>query len=76
MHRRWRREGRLTHDGQWERCTLFDINYAPNPMSAAELRAGFHDLVSRLYAEDFTAWRREEAHRMRRRRRREPAGTA
>jgi radical SAM superfamily enzyme YgiQ (UPF0313 family) len=71
MYRRWKREGRLTHDGQWERCTLFDINFRPTPMSASELRAGFHDLVSRLYAEDFTAWRREEARRHRRRPRKE-----
>ncbi len=76
MYRRWKREGRLTHDGHWDRCTLFDINFAPRPMSASELRAGFHDLVSRLYAEDFTAWRREEARRHRSRRRRERVGAA
>ena len=66
MHRRWKREGRLTHDGQWNRCTLFDISFRPTPMTAEELRAGFHDLTRRLYAEDFTAWRREEARRRRR----------
>jgi radical SAM superfamily enzyme YgiQ (UPF0313 family) len=65
LHREWRDAGRLTHDGCWERCTLFDINFRPTPLSAEELRAGFHDLVSRLYAEDFTAWRRKEARRRR-----------
>jgi radical SAM superfamily enzyme YgiQ (UPF0313 family) len=67
MHAAWKAAGRLTHDGQWERCTLFDVNFVPRGMTAAELRAGFHDLTRRLYADDFTAWRREEARRMRRR---------
>jgi radical SAM superfamily enzyme YgiQ (UPF0313 family) len=66
MYRRWRRDGRLLQDGAWEKCTLFDINFRPDPMTGEELRAGFHDLVRRLYAEDFTAWRREEARRHRR----------
>jgi hypothetical protein len=35
---------RLLYDGQRERCTLFDINYRPQPMSVEELRAGLHDL--------------------------------
>lgn len=66
LHRDWRAEGRLTRDGEWNRCTLFDINFAPRPMTEDELREGFHDLVRRLYSEDFTAWRREKARRMRR----------
>ena len=66
LYRRWKAEGRLTHDGQWERCTLFDIDFAPKPMTAAELRAGFHDLTTRLYEPGFTVWRREKARRMRR----------
>ena len=76
MYRKWRSEGRLTHDGAWERCTLFDISFEPRGMTAAELRAGFHDLPARLYADDFTAWRREKARRMRRRARLQPAGTS
>ena len=56
----------FTHDGEWGRCTLFDINFVPRPMSARELREGFHDLVRRLYSADFTSWRREKARRMRR----------
>ncbi|MBI4584053.1 MAG: DUF4070 domain-containing protein, partial [Planctomycetes bacterium] len=60
LYQRLKREGRLTHDGQWNRCTLFDINYAPRPMTDAELRAGFHDLTRRLYSQEFTAWRKEE----------------
>jgi radical SAM superfamily enzyme YgiQ (UPF0313 family) len=51
--------GRLTHDEQWHRYTLFDINYRPKPMSVTQLRSGFHDLSSRLYNESFTRWRRD-----------------
>ncbi|MBP7149315.1 MAG: B12-binding domain-containing radical SAM protein [Acidobacteria bacterium] len=63
LHGRLEREGRLTHAGQWERCTLFDVSYAPCPLSADELRAGFHGLAKRLYAPDLTRWRRENFNR-------------
>jgi len=59
LYRQLKNEGRLTHDGQWNRCTLFDINYEPRPMSVTELRDGFFDLASKLYNEDFTRWRRD-----------------
>ncbi|MHC4992977.1 MAG: B12-binding domain-containing radical SAM protein, partial [Planctomycetota bacterium] len=59
LHQRLRGEGRLTHDGQWERCTLFDVNYEPQPMTAEQLRLGFHDLASRLYCDEFTTWRKD-----------------
>jgi radical SAM superfamily enzyme YgiQ (UPF0313 family) len=63
LEERLRREGRLLHDGQWQRCTLFDVNYRPTGMSAEELRAGFHRLVERLYSDDLTKWRRENFQR-------------
>jgi radical SAM superfamily enzyme YgiQ (UPF0313 family) len=56
----FRRDRRLTHDGEWNRCTLFDINFRPQRMRADELRAGFHDMTRRLYNESFTMWRRDE----------------
>ncbi len=59
-------QGRLTHPDQWERCTLFDINYRPALMSNSELRAGFHDLARRLYSEEATRCRREHFNRYRR----------
>ena len=31
LYHQLKREGRLTHDGQWDRCTLFDINYQAHP---------------------------------------------
>ncbi|MGI9456020.1 MAG: radical SAM protein [Aeoliella sp.] len=59
LYDRLQKAGRLTHAGEWQRCTLFDINYAPDPMTAEELRDGFYDLGARLYADDISAWRRE-----------------
>jgi radical SAM superfamily enzyme YgiQ (UPF0313 family) len=63
LEERLRRENRLLHDGQWQRCTLFDVNYRPMGMSAEELRAGFRQLVERLYSQDLTKWRRENFNR-------------
>jgi radical SAM superfamily enzyme YgiQ (UPF0313 family) len=59
LYTRLEREGRLTHPGRWDRCTLFDINYEPLGMSAAELRAGLLDLTRRLYDPAFVRERRE-----------------
>ena len=50
--------GRIIEDGCWEKCTLFDINYRPEGMTIDELDRGFKNLVSRLYSDDFTNWRR------------------
>jgi radical SAM superfamily enzyme YgiQ (UPF0313 family) len=62
LESRLRREGRLLYDGQWERCTLFDVNYQPQGMSAEQLRLGFRDLARRLYSQDMTNWRRDNFH--------------
>ncbi len=59
LEARLRREGRLLYDGQWQRCTLFDVNYEPYGMSADELRIGFRQLAERLYCEALTKRRRE-----------------
>ena len=53
------RDGRLTHPGQWNRCTLFDVNYEPLGMTARELEDGMLDLTKRLYAPAFVKQRRE-----------------
>jgi radical SAM superfamily enzyme YgiQ (UPF0313 family) len=63
LEARLRSDGRLLHDGAWDRCTLFDVNFRPTGMSAEELRAGFRGLVERLYREDLTKWRRENFNR-------------
>jgi radical SAM superfamily enzyme YgiQ (UPF0313 family) len=60
---RLRREGRMLYDEEWQRCTLFDVMFTPQRMSAEELRIGFRELVKRLYAEDWVKWRRENFNR-------------
>lgn len=50
--------GRLTHDLEWGRNTLFDLNFEPTPMSKDQLMSGFYDLVDRLYNASFTEQRR------------------
>jgi radical SAM superfamily enzyme YgiQ (UPF0313 family) len=60
MYHQFKSQGRLTHDGKWERCTLFDINFRPKRMTADELRAGFYELSARLYCESFTKFRRDQ----------------
>jgi len=58
LYRQLRHEDRLLEDGAWEKCTLFDINFKPRGMSAADLRRGFHALTRTLYSDDFTRVRR------------------
>lgn len=60
---RLRREGRILYVGEWQRCTLFDVMFTPQRMSAEDLRGGFRELVRRLYAEDLVTWRRENFNR-------------
>lgn len=67
LYHRLKKQDRLTHDGEWERCTLFDINYDPTPMSAVQLRQGFHELSQRLHSASFTHWRRDQFRRQHRR---------
>jgi radical SAM superfamily enzyme YgiQ (UPF0313 family) len=54
-----RREGRLLRERDWDRCTLFDVNFTPRGMSVGELRAGFRGLAERLYSAEFTQKRRD-----------------
>ncbi len=63
LYRRLKDEGRLLYDGQWERCTLFDVNYRPRPMSVEQLRGGLHRLAGEIYSEQLTKWRRENFNR-------------
>jgi radical SAM superfamily enzyme YgiQ (UPF0313 family) len=53
LYERLHAAGRILEDGAWERCTLFDINFRPQQMTAAELENGFKELGRRLYAEEF-----------------------
>ncbi|MFL6514008.1 MAG: radical SAM protein [Chthoniobacterales bacterium] len=59
LYERLRQAGRIPDAQAWERCTLFDINFQPDTMTAAELEQGFKQLGKRLYEEAFV----EERHR-------------
>jgi len=58
LYERLAREGRILQPRQWEKCTLFDVNYRPSGMTPEELAEGFRQLVVRLYGKEFTDWRR------------------
>ncbi len=64
LYSRLKHEGRILEDGNWNRCTLFDINSRPDKMSMEELAAGFKRLVVELYGEEFTTWRRRNFKRL------------
>ncbi len=59
LYKRLERENRLLHPNQWDRCTLFDVNYIPKKMTAEQLKIGFRNLGVKLYDEKHTAARRE-----------------
>jgi radical SAM superfamily enzyme YgiQ (UPF0313 family) len=52
LYRRLKSEGRLLHEGSWDRCTLFDVAYRPKRMSVEDLEQGFESLMRSLYSAD------------------------
>ncbi|MBI5772691.1 MAG: radical SAM protein [Verrucomicrobia bacterium] len=58
LYARLKAEGRILRDRAWGLCTLFDINFQPKSMTAAELQAGFMGLVKKIYNAGETAERR------------------
>ncbi len=66
LYERLKRTGRLVEPTNWKKCTLFDINFRPDGMTATEMREGFHKLAMKLYSDEFTKWRRDTfKHRLR-----------
>ena len=59
LYDRLLKEDRLLYPGEWNRCTLFDINFKPSHMTVEQLRSGFYDLSNRLYSDELTKWRRD-----------------
>ena len=49
LYERLRQEGRLLKEEAWEHCTLFDVNFRPQQMSAEELESAFLELARKLY---------------------------
>lgn len=58
LYDRFEREARLVEPGRWDLCTLFDVNFRPSRMTAAELREGMYWLAERLYSAECTNARR------------------
>ncbi|MBI4605352.1 MAG: B12-binding domain-containing radical SAM protein [Planctomycetes bacterium] len=57
LHDRLRADGRLLHEGCWDRCTLFDVNFVPRGMTVEDLEAGLRWLFQETYTLGAT-WRR------------------
>ncbi len=57
------KQGRILESENWNKCTLFDVNFQPDCMSADQLKDGFKNLVQRLYTQELTEWRRESFRR-------------
>jgi radical SAM superfamily enzyme YgiQ (UPF0313 family) len=64
LYARMKNEDRILRDCAWELCTLFDINFQPKNMSAAELQSGFLKLAKQLYSAEETHERRAKFKRM------------
>jgi radical SAM superfamily enzyme YgiQ (UPF0313 family) len=58
LYHRLEGEGRILHPGAWELCTLFDVNFRPQNMTASELEEGFRKLLGRLYEDKLVSERR------------------
>lgn len=58
LYERLDKAGRLLEPDNWNKCTLFDINFQPTHMSVDELDHAFKKLAVELYSEEFTNWRR------------------
>ena len=70
LYQRLAASGRLLHAEDWNRCTLFDVNFVPDSMTARELEEQFHRLVGELYSEGATTGRRRRFRQQMRRTRR------
>ncbi|HWB19185.1 MAG TPA: radical SAM protein, partial [Phycisphaerales bacterium] len=59
LHERLLKAGRLIEPGNWNTCTLFDVNFVPAKMSAEELQWGLIGLAGRVYAPEAVRARRQ-----------------
>lgn len=75
LYRRLQGQGRLLKPVFWDQCTLFDVTFQPQQMSALDLEERFRGLMTELYAPDVTAQRKRQFRDCVRRRRRSSART-
>ncbi len=66
LYDRLKKSGRLIDETAWEMCTLFDVNFLPDGMTAKELEDQFLWLVQELYSAEETKARRSSFFNMRR----------
>lgn len=59
LYKRLKSEDRILKDKEWQKCTLFDVNFHPKNMTSNMLAKGFRELGVKLYSEEFTRWRRD-----------------
>jgi len=64
LYKRLINEKRVIRQGDWARCTLFDVNFEPKNMSVRELEKGFRDLAEKIYSTEFTQARRSRYKKM------------
>jgi radical SAM superfamily enzyme YgiQ (UPF0313 family) len=60
LYARLLKQGRILKPGRWDLCTLFDVNFQPDPLTPDELRQGLYWLAERLYNADATRQRRKK----------------
>lgn len=58
LYERLKGEDRLLDAENWDKCSLFDVNFSPSNMSVEQLRSGFRELGEKLYNEKTTRERR------------------
>jgi len=56
--------GRIIEPRRWDLCTLFDVNFHPQNMTADELRRGIYGLAEKLYSDANTRQRRRAFFKM------------
>lgn len=69
LYSRLEQEGRLLYPGQWDRCTLFDVNFQPRGMTVEQLEEGVMGLWRETWNAQALAWRRQHYRQLLRARR-------
>jgi radical SAM superfamily enzyme YgiQ (UPF0313 family) len=50
LYRQLKQENRLLGQNDWDKCTLFDVNFVPKNFSVIELENSFQELMSSVYS--------------------------
>lgn len=74
LYDRMEQEGRLLYPGNWDRCTLFDVNFRPQRMTVEQLEEGLMSLWQDAWSEQAYAIRKRYYRELLRKRPPLPAG--